>query len=201
MDYQLKGLILNHTLKSYTISPIESANVLKVTMRFYRVYKCKSPSKRRRDRLRKEKFLAKFRKDPVLVPATPFLELGQYPYPASLDGPVLATIETALITQAKDVKDKMRGLHHCWDCLAWEEERADEEWEQISNWFSDPLDQRADLRAGTRRMEQELRQLKEEKERLEASGLSTAGLVVVSSVSGESWGVSAETRATKTEKR
>ena len=32
MDYQLKGLILNCTLKSYTITPIESANVLEVTM-------------------------------------------------------------------------------------------------------------------------------------------------------------------------
>ena len=55
---------------------IESANVLKVTMKFYGGYKYKSPSKRRRDRLRKKKFLAKFRKDPVLVPV-PFLEPGQ----------------------------------------------------------------------------------------------------------------------------
>ena len=29
MDYQLKGLILNRTLKSYAITPIESPNVLK----------------------------------------------------------------------------------------------------------------------------------------------------------------------------
>ena len=35
MDSQLKGLILNHTLKSYTITPIESNNVLEVTMKFY----------------------------------------------------------------------------------------------------------------------------------------------------------------------
>ena len=76
MDYQLKGLILNCTLKSYAITPTESANVLKVTMKFYGGYKYKSPRKRRRDRLRKKKFLAKFRKDPVLVPV-PFLEPGQ----------------------------------------------------------------------------------------------------------------------------
>ena len=72
MDYQLKGLILNCTLKSYTITPIESANVIEVTMKFYGGYKYKSPCKRRRDRLRKERFLAKFKRDPLLVPI-PFL--------------------------------------------------------------------------------------------------------------------------------
>ena len=93
MDYQLKGLILNCTLKSYTITPIESANVLKVTMRFYGGYKYKSTSKRRRDGLRKKKFLTKFREDPVLVPV-PLLEPCQSPQPVSLGGPVLATMET-----------------------------------------------------------------------------------------------------------
>ena len=68
MDSQLKGLILNRTLKSYTIIPIESNNVLEVTMKFYGGYKYKSPSKRRRDRLRKERFLARFKRDPLLVP-------------------------------------------------------------------------------------------------------------------------------------
>ena len=72
MDSQLKGLILNHTLKSYTIAPIENNNVLEVTMKFYGGYKYKSPSKRRQDRLRKERFLAKFKRDPLLVPI-PFL--------------------------------------------------------------------------------------------------------------------------------
>ena len=76
MDYQLKGLILNCTLKSYTIAPIESANVFEATIRFYGGYKYKSPSKRRRDRLRKERFLAKFKRDPLLVPIT-FLEPDQ----------------------------------------------------------------------------------------------------------------------------
>ena len=69
MDSRLKGIILNHTLKSYKITPIESANVLRVTMKFYGGFKYKSPSKRRRDKLRKEKFLAKFRRDPILVPS------------------------------------------------------------------------------------------------------------------------------------
>ena len=78
MDSRLKGIILNCTLKSYSITPIESANVLKVTMKFYGGYRYKSPSKRRQDRLRKEKFLAKFRRDPLLVPI-PFLKPYQSP--------------------------------------------------------------------------------------------------------------------------
>ena len=39
MDYLLKGLILNCTLKSYTTTPIEGANVLEVAMKFYGCYK------------------------------------------------------------------------------------------------------------------------------------------------------------------
>ena len=109
MDYQLKGLILNRTLKSYAITPIESANVLKVTMKFYGGYKYKSPSKRRRDMLRKKRFLAKFRKDPVLVPV-PFLEPGQSPHPVSLGGPVLATMEASLLKQVHEIEEQIRGF-------------------------------------------------------------------------------------------
>ena len=81
MDSRLKGIIINHTLKSHKLAPIESANVLRVTMMFYWGFKYKSPSKRRRDKLRKEKFLATFRRDPILVPI-PFLEPDQSPSPA-----------------------------------------------------------------------------------------------------------------------
>ena len=109
MDYQLKGLIFNCTLKSYAITPIESANVLKVTMKFDGGYKYKSPSKRRRDRVRKKRFLAKFRKDPVLVPV-PFLEPGQSPHPVSLGGPVLATMEAALLKQVHEIEEQIRGF-------------------------------------------------------------------------------------------
>ena len=151
MDYQLKGLILNCTLKSYAITPIESANVLKVTMRFYGGFKYKNPRKRR-DRLRKNKFLAKFKKDPVLVPV-PFLEPGQSPHPLSLGGPVLATIKNTLLKQVKDFEDQIRGFCHWWDCLAQEADKAEKEWEKISNWVRDLLDQRADLRDEIRRME------------------------------------------------
>ena len=43
MDFRLKGIILNHTLKSYKITPIESANVLRVTMMFYGGFQVQKP--------------------------------------------------------------------------------------------------------------------------------------------------------------
>ena len=117
MDSQLKGLILNRTLKSYTITPIESNNVLEVTMKFYGGYKYKSPSKRRRDRLRKERFLARFKRDPLLVPI-PFLAPGQSPSPVALGGPVCSAIATAFMTQAEEMLQDMKDLCHQWDRLA-----------------------------------------------------------------------------------
>ena len=111
MDSQLKGLILNYTFKSYTITPIESNNVLEVTMKFYGGYKYNSPSKRRWDRLRRERFLAKFKRDPLLVPI-PFLEPGHSPSPVALGGPVCSAITTALMTQAEEMLEAMKDLHH-----------------------------------------------------------------------------------------
>ena len=201
MDYQLKGLILNHTLKSFAITPIESANVLKVTMKFYGDYKYKSPSKRRRDMLRKKRFLAKFRKDPVLVPV-PFLEPGQSPHPVSLGGPVLATMEASLLKQVHEIEEQIRGFHERWDRLAKEAEQAEKEQEKVSNWVRDLLDQRVDLRVEIGSMELELEQLKEERDRMqrEISGLGGAHQVAASSVSGKSQGASAGPRATKKKK-
>ena len=49
--------------------------------------------------------------------------------------------------------------------------RGGKEWEKISNWVRDLLDQRADLRVEIGRMELELEQLKEERERMEREGL------------------------------
>ena len=114
MDYQLKRLILNHTLKSYTIAPIESTNLLEVTMKFYGGYRYKSPSKRRWGRLRKERFLAKFKRDPLLVPI-PFLEPGQPPSPVALGDPVCSTITIAFMTPVEEVVGDMQDLCHQWD--------------------------------------------------------------------------------------
>ena len=200
MDYQLKGLILNHTLKSYVITPIESANVLKVTMKFYGGYKYKSPSKRRRDMLRKKRFLAKFRKDPALVPV-PFLEPGQSPHPVSLGGPVLATMEASLLKQVHEIEEQIRRFCERWDWLAKEPEQAEKEWEKVSNWVRDLLDQRVDLRVEIGSIELELEQLKEERDRMqrEISGLGGAQQVAASSV-WKSQGASARPRAPKKKK-
>ena len=45
MDSQVKEIIPNCTLKSYKITPIESANVLRVTMKFYGVSNTSDPGR------------------------------------------------------------------------------------------------------------------------------------------------------------
>ena len=205
MDFRLKGIILNRTLKSYKITPIESANVLRVTMKFYGGFKYKSPSKRRRDKLRKEKFLAKFRRDPILVPI-PFLEPGQSPPPAVLGGPVLENMGTAFATEMKEVSAEIERLCQKCICLAQEAEDAEKERERMSNWVRDLMDQRHEIKAEIWRLEQDLNSKKEElaqlearKKELEASGLK--GPIAASSVSGLSQGgAAAETRAAKKKK-
>ena len=162
------------------------------------VISIKSPSKRRRDILRKKRFLAKFRKDPVLLPV-PFLELGQSPDPVSFGGPVLATMEASLLNQVHEIEEQIRGFHERWDWLAKEAEQAEKEWEKVSNWVRDLLDQRVDLRVEIGSMELELEQFKEERDRMqrEISDLGGAQQVAASSVSGKSQGVSAGPRAPK----
>ena len=138
MDYQLKRLILNHTLKSYLLAPVESANVLKVTMKFYGGYKYKSPRKRRWDKLRKKKFLAKFKRDPLLVPI-PFLEPDQSPSPGILAGPFCSAIATAFIMQAEEMVEELKYLHHQWDCLSQQADKAEKEWERLCNRVHDKV--------------------------------------------------------------
>ena len=82
----------------------------KVTVRFYGGYKYKSPSKRRWDRPRKEKFLAKFKRDPVLMPI-PFLEPGQSPSPVALGEPVHPATTTAFTTQAEELVVEIKRLY------------------------------------------------------------------------------------------
>ena len=201
MDSQLKGLILNHTLKSYTITPIESNNVLEVTMKFYGGYKYKSPSKRRRDRLRKERFLAKFKRDPLLVPI-PFLEPGHSPSPVALGGPVCSAITTAFMTQAEEMLQDMKDLCHQWDHLAQEAGKAEKEWEKMCQQV---WDLRSVVRGELESLEQELQSKKDElaqlearKEMLEASGFAPGVSV---RAPGMSMGASAEPSAPKKKKK
>ena len=136
MYSRLKGIILNCTLKSYKITPIERANVLEITMRFYGGFKYKSPNKRRLDKLRKEKFLAKFKTDPPLVPI-PFLEPGQCPSPVILGQPVCGAIATAFTTQAENIVDEIKMMHDKHNHLAQETEKAVKEGARMSNWVLD----------------------------------------------------------------
>ena len=129
MDYWLKGHILNCTLKSYSMSPIESVNVCKVRMKSNGDYKHKSPSKRRWDKVRKEKFLAKYKRDPLLAPI-PFLEPDQSLSHCILIGPVCAVIATAFITQAEDMVQEIKDLGHQCDHPA-------QEWERLCNQVHD----------------------------------------------------------------
>ena len=84
MDSQLKGIILNCTLKSYKITPIESANMLKVTMKFYGGFQVQEPQQEEEGQAQEgENSWPSFRRAPILVPI-PFLEPGQFPSPAIL---------------------------------------------------------------------------------------------------------------------
>ena len=155
-------------------------------MKFYGGYKYKSPHKRRWDRLRKERFLAKFKRDPLFVPF-PFLEPGQSPSPLAMDGPVSSTIATALITQAEEMVEDMQDLCHQQDHLAQEAGKAEKEWEKMCRQVQDL---RSVVRGEMERLEQdpkskkeELAQLEARREVLEASGLA---LRVSASVSGMS---------------
>ena len=86
--------------------------------------------------------------------------------------------------------------------MAKEAEQAEKEWEKVSNWVRDLLDQRVDLRVEIGSMELELEQLKEERDRMqrEISGLGGAHQVAASSVSGKSQGASTGPRAPKKKK-
>ena len=201
MDSQLKGLILNHTLKSYTITPMESNNVFKVTMKFYGGYKYKSPSKRRRDRLRKERFLARFKRDPLLVPI-PFLEPGHSPSPVALGSPVCSAITTAFMTQAEEMLQDMKDLCHQQDHLAQEAGKAEKEWEKMCQQV---WDLRSVVRRELESLEQELQSKKDElaqlearKEMLEASGFAPGVSV---RAPGMSMDASAEPSAPKKKKK
>ena len=140
IDYRLKGIILTCTLKSYMITPIESANVLKVTMKLKReVTSTRAQVKLRRDQHMKAKFLAKFRRDPILVPI-PFPESGQSPQPLHLGGPVCTAITTALLTQEEQNAEGMMELCHQWDCLAQQAQKAENEWGRMCGHVHDLMD-------------------------------------------------------------
>ena len=173
--WPVKGALPQHTLKSYTITSLESANVLDITMKFYGGYKYKSPSKRRQDRLRKERFLAKFKKNPLLVPI-PFLEPGQSPSPVALGGPVFSAFPTTFMTQAEEVVGDMQDMCHQWDHLAQEVDKAEKEWEKMCRQVQDLRsvvgDKIEKLEQDLKNKKEQLAQLEARNKMLEASGFA-----------------------------
>ena len=170
-------------------------------MKFYGGYKYKSSSKRRRARLRKERFLAKFKRDPLLVPI-PFLEPGQSPSPVALGGPVCSAITTAFMTQAEEMLQDMKDLCHQQDHLAQEAGKAEKEWEKMCQQV---WNLRSVVRRELESLEQELQSKKDEvaqlearKEMLEASGFAPG---VSIRAPGMSMGASAEPSAPKKKKK
>ena len=170
-------------------------------MKFYGGYKFKSPSKRRWDRLQKERFLAKFKRDPLLVPV-PFLEPGQSPSFVALGGPVCSTIATAFMTQVEVVVGDMQDLCHQQDCLVQEAGKAEKEWEKMCKQGQDL---RSVVRVETEKLEQDLKSKREELAQLEARRkvLEVSGLALraPASIPGMSKGASAGPSVPKKKKR
>ena len=137
--------------------------MLEVTRKFYGGYKYKSPSKRRRDRLRKERSLAKFKRDPLLVPS-PFLGPGQSPSPVALGSPVCSAIATAFMTQTEEMVEDMQDLCHQWDHLAHETGEAEKEWEKMSRQVQGL---RSVVSGEIEKLEQDLKSKKEKLAQLE----------------------------------
>ena len=129
-------------------------------MKFYGGFKYKSPSKRRWDRLRKDRFLARIKRDPLLV-QIPFLEPGQSPSPVDLGGPVCSAITTALMTQAEEVVEDMQDLCHQQDHLAQEAGMAENKWKKMCRQVQDL---RSVMRGEIEKFEQDSKSKREELE-------------------------------------
>ena len=146
MDYQLNGIVLNHTLKSYTITPIERANVLKVTMKFYGGYKYKSPNIRI-DNLRKQKFLDQFRMYPGLVPVP-----VSGPDPSSYSTkPFCSDSPSCHDICSPEGNQEAKGCNplitrSTWWVVKLQRCMVKQKLEHTSRWVTDLLDQRAELK-------------------------------------------------------
>ena len=80
-------------------------------------------------------------------------------------------MEASLLKQVHEIEEQIRGFRERQDWLAMEAEQAEKEWEKVSNWVRDLLDQRVDLRVEIGSMELELDQLKEERDRMQRKSL------------------------------
>ena len=117
--------------------------------------------------LSNEKFLATFKRDPLLVPI-PFLEPGQSPSPVTLGQPICRDIATAFTTQAEDIVDEIKMMCDKCNCLAQETEKAVKEGARMSNWVLDLKDKKYKVQKEMQKLEQRLKDKKEDLAWLEA---------------------------------
>ena len=104
------------------------------------VSSARAPAREGGTGLRKVKFLAKFKRDPLLVPI-PFLEHGQSPSPVILGQAVYWAIATAFTTQAEDIVGEIKMMHDKHNHLAQETEKAVKQGARMSNWVLDLKDE------------------------------------------------------------
>ena len=118
-------------------------------MKFYWGFKYKSPSKRRRDKLRKEKFLAKFRRAPVLGQSPSWSLVNPLPVPSWVD----------LFQKPSSLPSPQR-----WRSWWLKSRRCI----RMCNWVLDLKDQKYDVQKEIWKLEQDLHGKREEQAQLEA---------------------------------
>ena len=121
-------------------------------------------------------FLAKFKRDPLLVPIS-FLEPGQSPSPIILDQPVCWAIATAFTIQAEDIVGEIKMMHDNSNCLAQETEKAVKEGARMSNWVLYLKNEKYEVQKEMQKLEQKLKYMKEDLAQLEARKKSLKLLV------------------------
>ena len=99
-------------------------------------FQVQEPQQEEGDKLRKEKFLAKFRRAPILLPV-PSLEPGQSPSPAILGGPVQEAIITAFSTESEELVAEIKKMHKKLIHFAQEAEDAEKQRDRMFNWVLD----------------------------------------------------------------
>ena len=151
------------------ITPVESTNVLKVTMKFYGVYKYKSPSKRRRDQCRRAKFLANLSANSF--PGAWSISRASLPRWTCLHYHCHCPPHTGEADGRRD-----EGGQPSEDCLAVEAEEAEEEWGRMVSHVHDLINKRSDLQGEIHQLEQELKRTKEELAQLKTRKKELGGL-------------------------
>ena len=143
MDPQLKGIILNCTLKSYSISPIKGLMCLRSQLASMGVSSTRAPARgggtgsgrRSSCHIQEGSFLG----------ANPLLIAWPIPFPCHPGSTSMLAIATAFSTQTGDIVDEIKMMHDKCNYLAQETEDAVKEGARMSNWVLDLKAQKYDV--------------------------------------------------------